>query len=83
MIASARAELLFEHMRSGEGKIEDVKVMSSSSDTDNYDNQSDFVHSIPRLPGDKRYDNRAAIEAGEPILLCSDTYESLRSLGNP
>jgi len=43
MIASARAELLFEHMRSGEGKIEDVKVMSSSSDTDNYDNQSGSI----------------------------------------
>eukprot|EP00466_Bigelowiella_natans_P001900 jgi/Bigna1/140663/aug1.57_g15371 len=81
MTASARAELLFEHMRSGEGKIEDVKV-KSTLDMDTYDEQNDFVHSIPRLPGDKRYENRASIEAGEPIFLCPELYETLASLGS-
>jgi len=94
--AGARAELLFEHIKSGEGRIQDVELNSDASTMDDEADSektedgarsngsdrdsSDYVHSIPRLPGDKRYDARKEVESTGMIRIQTSSYRKLAEL---
>mmetsp|Transcript_13852 Transcript_13852/g.27216 ORF Transcript_13852/g.27216 Transcript_13852/m.27216 type:complete len:90 (-) Transcript_13852:61-330(-) len=80
--ASARAELLFEHMRTGEGPISEVKITPTDEHEQFDEDDPDFVHAIPRLPSDNRYEARKRAERGEGIWLSKATYSSILELSN-
>jgi len=76
--AAPRAELLFEHMRSGEGRIRDVEIDSSESP------DARFIDQFPRLPGDRRYAARGRVEKeGEPMMIPSAKFSLIKSLADP